>query len=96
VLWFVGRAVDSLLVTMKGPRLFTHTGNTEHMPEREERNRIVLSERIRCGPMEQIDFFQGDSSADDHALHIVLHKHLFRAKGNDRNKQGVIVNVIDR
>lgn len=41
--------------------------------------------------MEQIDFLEADSHADDHTLCIVLHKHSPAAKGNDRNKQGVIV-----
>lgn len=39
--------------------------------------------------MEQIDFLEADSRADDHTLCIVLHKRSPAAKGNDRNKQGI-------
>lgn len=84
-----------LLVTMKGLPLFTHIGrkDQDHMLEREERKNIELSERARRERMEQIDFFQGDSSADDHAPYVVLHKHLATAEGNDRSKQGIIANT---
>lgn len=63
------------------------------MPETEERKRIELSERARREPMGQIDFSHGDSSADDHASYVVLHKHLATAEGNDRSKQGIIANT---
>lgn len=43
--------------------------------------------------MEKIDVFHSDSTADDHASRVGLHKLLSRAKGNDRNKQGVIMNA---
>lgn len=46
--------------------------------------------------MGQIDFSQRDSSADDHASYVALHKRLATAEGNDRSKQGVIANTSNR
>lgn len=63
------------------------------MPDRGERKRIELSERARREPMGQIDFSQRDSSADDHASYVALHKRLATAEGNGRSKQGVIANT---
>lgn len=65
------------------------------MPERKERKRIEILEKARREPMGQIDFSQGDSSTDDHASYVVLHKRLATAEGNDRSKQGIIANTSD-
>lgn len=75
-----------MLVTKKGLPLFTHIGRKDHVREGREKKRW----RELMG---QIDFFQGDSCADDHAPYVVLHKHLATAEGNDRSKQGIIANT---
>lgn len=69
---------------MKRLPLFGHTGREDRkrMPESEERKRIKLLERARRKTDGgKIDFSQGDSSADDHASYVVLHKHLATAEG---------------
>lgn len=78
----VGRVLAPLVST---PAIQPYKQTKDHMPHTQERTG-KLSERVMGELMGQIDSSQG-------IMHCTLHKHLAIAKGNDRSKQGIIVNT---